>query len=131
VTAADPLEDPLDHLFDALSDPTRRRLFTRLVQDGPDTATRLSAGLPVSRQAVVKHLQALAEAGLATPERSGREVRYRANAAPLTTAVGWLVEAGARWDRRLARLERVAREQGSSADDGADSPRTLADRGGD
>jgi DNA-binding transcriptional ArsR family regulator len=109
--------DPLDDLFDALADPTRRRLFTRLVQDGPDTATRLAAGLPVSRQAVVKHLQALAEAGLATPERAGREVRYRANPAPLTTAVGWLVEAGAHWDRRLARLERVAR-----------SPRTLADR---
>jgi DNA-binding transcriptional ArsR family regulator len=128
VTAADPLEDPLDDLFDALADPTRRGLFTRLLRHGPDTATRLSAGLPVTRQAVVKHLQALADAGLATPERSGREVRYRANPEPLTTAVGWLVEAGARWDRRLARLERMATTPRSSADDAVASPRTLADR---
>ncbi len=58
---------------------------------------------------MVKHLQALVDAGLAEPERRGREVRYRATPEPLAAAVDWLVDAGARWDRRLARLEKVAR----------------------
>ena len=101
--------EPLDALFDALADPTRRQLLRHLVSEGPDTATRLALDLPVTRQAVVKHLQGLAEAGLVTPERRGREVRYRATPEPLTQAVGWLVDAGAKWDRRLDRLaERVA-----------------------
>jgi DNA-binding transcriptional ArsR family regulator len=102
--------DPLDALFDALADPTRRRLLRRLVEDGPDTASRLAADLPVTRQAVVKHLQGLVEAGLATPERHGREVRYRATPAPLAQAVGWLIAAGAQWDERLSRLDRLARQ---------------------
>jgi len=101
--------DPLDALFDALADPTRRRLLRRLVEDGPDTASHLAADLPVTRQAVVKHLQGLVEAGLATPERRGREVRYRATPAPLAQAVGWLLAAGAQWDERLGRLDRLAR----------------------
>jgi len=101
--------DPLDALFDAVADPTRRWLLHRLVQEGPDTATRLSAALPVTRQAVVKHLQALVDAGLAAPERRGREVRYRATPEPLAAAVDWLVGAGAAWDRRLTRLEQAAR----------------------
>jgi DNA-binding transcriptional ArsR family regulator len=101
--------DPVDALFDALADPTRRHLLQQLVKGGPDTATRLSNGLPVTRQAVVKHLQALVDAGLAAPERRGREVRYRATPEPLAAAVSWLVDAGARWDRRLTRLEEAAR----------------------
>ena len=68
----------LDDLFGALSDPTRRALFERLVKQGPDTATRLAEHTTLTRQAVVKHLQALVEAGLASSERDGREVRYKA-----------------------------------------------------
>jgi DNA-binding transcriptional ArsR family regulator len=107
--------DPLDPLFDALADPTRRSLLVRLVRDGPDTASHLAADLPMSRQAVVKHLQGLAEAGLVRPERRGREVRYRATPEPLVDAVRWLVAAGAAWDERLDRLERAARRTGSQA----------------
>ena len=103
------MTDPLDPLFDALADPTRRSLLLRLVRQGPATASHLSADLPMSRQAVVKHLQGLAEAGLATPERRGREVRYRATPEPLVEAVRWLVAAGAEWDQRLDRLQRAAR----------------------
>ena len=55
----------LDDLFGALSDPTRRALFERLLKQGPDTATRLAEHTTLTRQAVVKHLQALVEAGLA------------------------------------------------------------------
>jgi len=100
----------LDDLFGALADPTRRDLLRRLVHDGPRTATELAVGLPLSRQAVVKHLQALAGAGLATTRRAGREVRYVATTEPLATAVAWLLESSARWDDRLERLARAARD---------------------
>ena len=70
------------------------------------TATALARDLPVSRQAVVHHLQALGEAGLVDAQRAGREVRYGATTAPLADAVEWMLGAGARWDRRLERLRR-------------------------
>ncbi len=96
----------LDELFGALADPTRRSLLEDLVRSGPATATRLVEGRPLSRQAVVKHLQALADAGLVTGERAGREVRYRATTAPLADAVVWLLDTGGQWDRRLDRLRK-------------------------
>ena len=110
----EPAAADLDGVFGALADPTRRRIYERLVTGGPDTATNLVEDLPVTRQAVVKHLQVLAEAGLATSERHGREVRYAASPEPLTPAVGWMVATGARWDRRLDRLrERLAKSDSS------------------
>ena len=96
----------LDDVLAALSDPTRRSLFERLAAGGPDTATNLASGLPVSRQAVVKNLQVLAGAGLLHPERDGREVRYRAEPSGLDDAMAWMANAGAAWDRRLGRLQR-------------------------
>ncbi|MBI5089312.1 MAG: helix-turn-helix transcriptional regulator [Actinobacteria bacterium] len=97
-------QQPLDELFGVLADPTRRRLLERLVHEGPHTATELAADETVTRQAVVKHLQALGEAQLVTSERTGREVRYRATTERLADAVAWLVENSAKWDRRLDRL---------------------------
>ena len=108
---------PLDELFGALADPTRRELMQRLIQHGPDTATRLVASTPLTRQAVVKHLQALVEAGLARTERDGREVRYVATPEPLTTAVAWLLEASPRWDRRLERLRSRVQERAAASSD--------------
>jgi ArsR family transcriptional regulator, cadmium/lead-responsive transcriptional repressor len=99
---------PLDDLFDALGDPTRRRLLERLVHDGPHTATQLASGSAVSRQAIVKHLQTLMSVDLVASERSGREVRYRATTEPLATVVDWLRGASASWDRRGERLRRRA-----------------------
>jgi DNA-binding transcriptional ArsR family regulator len=99
---------PLDDLFGALADPTRRRLLERLIHEGPHTATQLAAGEAVTRQAVVKHLLALAEVGLVASERHGREVRYRATTGPLADVVDWLRGAGGAWDRRTARLRRAA-----------------------
>ena len=93
-----------DQVFAALSDPTRRRLFTRLADGGPATATELAAELPVTRQAVVKHLEALKAAELVTSAREGREVRYTVTPAPLADAVGWIADVGAQWDTRLATL---------------------------
>ena len=95
-----------DSVFDALSDGTRRGLLASLGERGPATATELAAELPVTRQAVSKHLAALAEAGLVTAERSGREVRYRPTPEPLSGAMAWMAGVGAQWDRRLAALQR-------------------------
>ena len=125
MTAREQGRGPLDTLFDALADPTRRHLLRLLVQEGPDTASRLAHDLPVSRQAVVKHLQALADAGLATPERAGREVRYRATPEPLTQAVTWLVGTGARWDDRLDRLAQRAAAGPAAAAAGAPPAASL------
>jgi DNA-binding transcriptional ArsR family regulator len=95
---------PLDELFGVLADPTRRQLLERLVHQGPHTATELAADATLTRQGIVKHLQALAEAQLVTSERVGREVRYRATTERLADAVSWLVDNSAKWDRRLDRL---------------------------
>lgn len=70
------------------------------------TATELAARLPVTRQAVSKHLSALRAAGLVEATRQGRATLYRATPGPLTEAERWLATAGARWDRRLAALQR-------------------------
>ncbi len=92
-----------DAVFEALGDPTRRSLLRR-VAACPTTATELAVGLPISRQAVVKQLGALADAGLLERQRAGREVRYRVTPAPLSDAVSWIAEVGSQWDERLARL---------------------------
>jgi len=97
---------PLDELFGALADSTRRDLLQALVHDGPRTATQFADDASITRQAIVKHLKALEDAGLVAAERSGREVKYRATTARLAEAVSWLLDAGESWDRRTARLAR-------------------------
>jgi DNA-binding transcriptional ArsR family regulator len=96
----------VDAVFAALADPTRRAVLQRLLEDGPATATALAPAFPVSRQAVVKHLGVLGDAGLVTATRDGREVRYAARTEPMVEAASWLARAGAQWDARLARLVR-------------------------
>ena len=91
-------------VFDALGDPTRRAVLEEVAASGPVTATELAQRFPVSRQAVVKHLTALAAAQLVTADRDGRDVRYRLTPDPLDGAAAWLNEVGGRWDARLARL---------------------------
>ena len=100
------LADPVDAVFAALADPTRRQVVRCLAEDGAATATELAGRFPISRQAVVKHLSALGHAGLVAGEREGREVRYRLTPGPLNDAVGWITAVGAQWDERLARLRR-------------------------
>lgn len=93
-------------VFGALSDPTRRSLLAAIAREPAATATALVAELPISRQAVLKHLSALADAGLLDRERSGREVRYRVTPEPLSDAVSWMAAVGGQWDERLGALKR-------------------------
>lgn len=95
-----------DDVFAALGDPTRRWIVEQLSTTGPQSATQLAAELPITRQAVVKHLTALGDAGLVDSVREGRDVRYRLQPEPLTTAARWVTDVGAQWDRRLERLQR-------------------------
>ena len=91
-------------VFFALGDGTRLSVVRKLSAGGALSATALSEGAHVTRQAIVKHLQSLDEAGLVAPSRAGREVRYALTPAPLEDAAGWMETVGADWDRRLARL---------------------------
>ena len=98
----------LDTLFGALADPTRRLLVERLLTKGPATATVLAETMPLTRQAILKHLQVLEAAGLLAHERSGREVRYRVTPQPLASAVGWILDTAGQWDVRIDRLRRLS-----------------------
>ncbi len=97
---------PTDRVFAALSDPTRRDVLERIGAAGEASATQLSHVLPISRQAVAKHLASLAAAGLIADRRSGREVLYRVTPAPMSGAMSWMATVGAKWDDRLASLRR-------------------------
>ena len=97
-------ERRVDAVFAALADPTRRSVMQELARTDSATATELAETMPVSRQAVVKHLQVLARAGLATSTRDGREVHYYFTPDPLADAARWLAQEGAAWDDRLDRL---------------------------
>ncbi len=95
--------DP-EYVFDALGDPTRRRVVVQLGSLGSATPTQLAQHLPISRQAISKHLDMLADAGLVAFERHGRETVYRLTPERFTDAVGWIAHVGAEWDTRLAAL---------------------------
>src|SRR3954468_5244374 len=107
---------PEPDVFAALADPTRRTVLEQVASRGSATATELAVPLGITRQAVAKHLGVLADAGLVDGRRAGRETRYRPTPAPMGEAISWMAEVGARWDERLAALERSVqrRRSGSS-----------------
>ena len=94
----------VEAVFSALADRTRRLVLQRVAEHGDVTATELAAHLPVSRQAVSKHLDALGAAGLIHGSKVGREVHYRVTPEPLTGAVRWMLDVGSEWDERVTRL---------------------------
>jgi DNA-binding transcriptional ArsR family regulator len=100
--------EAVDSVLVALADSTRRQLLVLLAAQGEATATTLAARLPVSRQAVVKHLAVLDAAGLVSGSRVGREVRYAVRPAALDATARWMAALAASWDRRLASIKRVA-----------------------
>jgi DNA-binding transcriptional ArsR family regulator len=100
--------DEADELWAAVADPTRRRLLDVLLAQGEATATTLAAELPVTRQAVAKHLAVLDRAGLVQGRRRGREVRYAVRPERLDAARQSLANVAAGWDERLATIKRLA-----------------------
>ena len=98
--------DAVGATFAALADPTRRHVIDMLADRDAVTASDLARDLPITRQAVAKHLATLADAGLVTSQRAGRETRYRLTPAPLSDAREWIDNVGAEWDARLSRLAR-------------------------
>ena len=95
-------------VFAALADPTRREVL-ELLASGRTTATELASELPVTRQAVAKHLAVLEDAGLVEARRRGRERRFPPTPAPLGEAISWMARVGGEWDDRLRALDRYVR----------------------
>lgn len=102
--------DVVDGVLAALADPTRRQLLDLLAAHGQATATTLAGGLPVSRQAIVKHLTVLDAAGLVSSVKIGREVRYGVRPEALDATARWMAALAADWDRRLAKIKRIAEQ---------------------
>ena len=95
-----------EHVFAALTDPSRRAILATLAADGPATATDLAARLPITRQAIAKHLALLAEAGLVTAEPGERRrVRYRVRSAPMQVAQQFLAALARDWESPLGALK--------------------------
>ncbi len=97
-----------DELWSAVGDPIRRQMLDLLLTDGSGTATTLSERLPITRQAVAKHLGVLDRVGLVHATPSGRERLYEVDEAQLARAVAQLSSVGAAWDARLRRIKRIA-----------------------
>ena len=103
-------------VFAALADPTRRWMVEAFLREGSASAPQLTSALPITRQAVAKHLTTLSAAGLI--ERApgaGREVRYRLREGALDPAASWLHDAEAAWEERLPRLKRAVERDRSSS----------------
>jgi DNA-binding transcriptional ArsR family regulator len=101
----------MELVFAAVADPTRRVLLERLRASGPLSISELSDGLPMTRQAVTKHLAVLRASGLIRARRAGRERLHELDAAPLREVDDWLRPYAEAWDDRLAALRRHLGEE--------------------
>lgn len=97
-----------EELVAAVTEPTRRHLVDLLLREGESTPSALALELPVTRQAVTKHLTVLDRVGLVSSRRQGREVHYQVNIARLDEATASLIDLANGWDRRLLKLKRLA-----------------------
>jgi DNA-binding transcriptional ArsR family regulator len=109
-----------DALWSAIGDPTRRRMLDLLLAAGEGTATTLGRDLPVTRQAVAKHLAVLDRVGLVSATTAGREKRFRVDEDQLARAAGQLASVGSAWDARLQRIKGIAEAIQRQADQQAD-----------
>lgn len=92
-------------IFAALADPTRRQLLADLAEGSPKTATQLALAYPITRQAILKHLTILAEAGLVTVRQQGRDKQYTLTPEPLVEVEQWVKAISTQWEARLLRLK--------------------------
>jgi DNA-binding transcriptional ArsR family regulator len=102
------MTQPQTHVLAALADPTRWHVLQMLAEQGEQTATQLSAPLPVSRSAVIKHLTTLQQQQLVSSYRRGREVLYRANPSRLAETAQWMATVATAWETRLRTLKALA-----------------------
>jgi ArsR family transcriptional regulator, cadmium/lead-responsive transcriptional repressor len=100
--------EPDDQLWSAIADPSRRRVLDLLVRGGEASASSLADQLPLSRQAVSKHLVVLEEVGLVSRHKQGREVLYLVDVMRLDQATRAMSELADQWDRRLGVIKRIA-----------------------
>jgi DNA-binding transcriptional ArsR family regulator len=107
-------EKHAQQVFLALADPTRRLLLQHLCEEGSGTAAGFAARLPITRQAIIKHLVTLEQAGLVTAREMGRERRYEPRPEALQTVTTWIGEISAQWDQRLAALQNYLLEESST-----------------
>src|SRR5882724_11316618 len=100
------IEAIAEQVFTALADPSRRTILAALASSGPATATDLAARLPITRQAIAKHLALLTDAGLVIAEPGERRrVRYRLQSAPMQIAQQFLAALARDWDSPLDALK--------------------------
>jgi DNA-binding transcriptional ArsR family regulator len=104
----------VDEVLVALADPTRRRLLDALSAHPKTTATALAEKLPVTRQAIVKHLAVLEQAGLVEARKQGREVQFSVRPERLESTARWMHGVAAAWDERLDKIKRLAEKQEGS-----------------
>ncbi len=95
---------PRDRIFDALADPTRRRIVEEMASVPEATITQIAGRFPITRQAVTRHLAVLEEAGVVTIESRGRERVVSLRPGTLRSASSWLDAIGKEWDTRLSAL---------------------------
>jgi len=98
------IDSHAQRVFLALADPTRRLLLQHLCEEGSGTAASFATRLPITRQAITKHLVTLEQAGLVTVHEMGRERRYVPRPEALSTVTTWIGAIEAQWDQRLAAL---------------------------
>ena len=97
-----------EEVLAGLADPMRRRILDALAEHGSATATTLAAELPISRQAVMKHLATLERTGLVAGQRAGREMRYELRPGRLDATARWMADLANEWDHRLQVIKQIA-----------------------
>ncbi len=117
------MDSHAQRVFLALADPTRRLLLQHLCHEGSGTAASFATRLPITRQAITKHLVTLEQAGLVTAHEMGRERRYVPQPEALSTVTTWIEEISAQWDQRLAALRNYLLEEPSTPEVAEKEPR--------
>jgi DNA-binding transcriptional ArsR family regulator len=112
-----PVVEEVDELWSAIGDPTRRRVLDLILDRVEATATVVAGELPVTRQAVAKHLAVLGRAGLVEARREGREVRYAVRPQRLDAAARSIASVAAQWDARLLAIKRIAEAAARARED--------------
>ena len=95
----------LAQLFAALGEPTRLSLVDRLRDGSEQSIASMATGLPISRQALTKHLKVLEAAGVTRSRREGRETVYRIDPGGLLMAEQWIQAVSTQWDSLIDRLK--------------------------